>query len=79
MFTYFVFTIENMEAVTEKIDVRLQIAEHLKDKGIKRSWLAAKINRSTTLIAFILSCKADLLDENLENINKALGTSFTKD
>jgi len=68
-----------MEQVTEKVDVRTQIAGYLKDNGIKRSWLAAKIGRSTTLIAFILSCKADLLDENLENINKALGTSFTKD
>jgi len=62
----------------ERKDVRMQIAEHLKSKGIKRSWLANQIGKSKALITFILDGEADLTDENLKNINEALGTNFKR-
>jgi len=77
----FLFWVSNkiIMAVKEKtVDVRMQIASYLQDRGIKRSWLAKKINRSTTLIAFILDGKNSLTDENLKNINEALGTDFKR-
>ena len=60
----------------EQVDVRTQIADYLKSKGIMQSWLADKADISNTHLHFILKGERELTDENRKAINKALETKF---
>lgn len=57
-------------------DPRTEIADYLKDKGIKQTWLADKINMSDTHLHFLLKCERDLTEDNRAKINLILGTQF---
>ena len=62
--------------VTEQVDARVAIAEHLKQYGIMQDWLSKKTEISNTHLHFILKCERDLTEENRKKINDALGTGF---
>jgi plasmid maintenance system antidote protein VapI len=65
-----------MRTKVKKNKVVHEIDAVLKERGIKRGWLADKINISNGHITNILKGKRDILPDVLDKINKALGTNF---
>lgn len=65
-----------MRAKVKKHKVVNEIDAVLKDRGVKRIWLANKTEISTGHITNILKGKREILPDVLDKINKALGTNF---
>lgn len=57
-------------------DVRDVICQHLKNKGIKQTWLASQLSVSDTHLTLIFQKQRDLTEDNLRKVNSALGTKF---
>lgn len=65
-----------MKDVKKPKDVRLLLASHLEDKGIKPAWLAKKIGISPTHMHYILNGVRLLTDDNKNAINMLLQTNY---
>lgn len=65
-----------MRAKVKKHKVANEIVAVLKERGIKRIWLANKTEISTGHITNILKGERVILPDVLDKINKALGTNF---
>lgn len=65
-----------MRVKVKKHKVVNEIEATLKERGIKKIWLADKAGISSGHITNILKGKRDILPDVLEKINKALGTNF---
>lgn len=63
--------------------IEQEIVKHLKDNGQKMKWLAGKLNLSAGHLHSVLKgkgkVKRELTEENLTQINEALGTEFKKE
>ena len=67
-----------MSLLQQDPDVRTKIALHLNNKGIKRAFLAKKVEVSSSHLSYILDCQRPLTDELLRKINEALETKFER-
>lgn len=65
-----------MKEIKKPKDDRLIISEHLKKRGIKQSWLAARIGVSPSHLHFILKMQRELTPVNLDLIKKALNLNW---
>lgn len=57
-------------------DARDLILQHLRERGIKQSWLASKLGLSNSHLTLTFQKQRDLTKENLKKINSLLGTHF---
>lgn len=51
--------------------------EIIEERGLKQVWVAEKAGISAPHLSNILADRVLLTPENIDNINKALGTDFT--
>lgn len=65
------------------VKIEQLIVNHLKENGQKMNWLADKLGLSAGHLHSVLKgkgkVKRELTEENLAQINEALGTQFTKE
>lgn len=57
-------------------DVRTQVYEYIRDKGISQSRIAALLNLERSTLHNILKCRSPLSEKRLKEINEFLGTNF---
>lgn len=67
-------------ATKQELTVEQKIIKHMEDNGQMLSWLASKVEVTPGHLHSVLkgegNVKRELTAENLEKINKALGTDF---
>lgn len=61
----------------KKASAQRKIAETIRDRGLKQSWVAAKAGISTPHLSNILAERVLLTQENLDKINQVLETDYT--
>jgi len=65
-------------AITKKNKTIQQMwVEVIKEKGLKQTWIAEQAGISAPHLSNILAERVFLTEENVENINRVLGTDFT--
>jgi len=65
--------------VSENVDVRVEIENHLESKKLTLGWLARITDfKYHTLYSIIKLKTVKLSDDKLAKINEVLGTNFTK-
>lgn len=67
-----------MSLLSQDPDVRTKISLHLENNGIKRTFLAKKVEVSSSHLSYVLDCTRPLTDDLLKKINVVLKTQFER-